>query len=72
MIDANGQFPSSDELVLGAAKQSITKKAGDLMCPDHKKKATITITGRTLKDMSVNINACCDKFNGVVSKRIRG
>jgi hypothetical protein len=72
MIDANGHFPSSDDLILGAAKKSITNKAGDLVCPDHKKKATLTITGRTLRDMSVNINACCDKFNAVVSKRIRG
>jgi hypothetical protein len=72
MIDEHGHFPTSDELILGAAKQSITKKAGDLVCPDHKKKATLTFMGKRVKDMSVNINACCDKFNAVVSKRIRG
>ena len=72
MTEANGHFPSADELVLGAAKQSIMKKAGDLVCPDHNKKATLTIMGKTLREMTVNINACCDKFSGVVSKRIRG
>ena len=71
-MDVIGQFPTNDDLVLGAAKKSITNKAGDLVCPEHKKKATLTFMGKTLRDMSVNINACCDKFNAVVSKRIRG
>ena len=74
MIDVktDGQFPSSNDLVLAAAKKAITNKAGDLICPEHEKKATLTFMGKTVREMSVNINTCCDKFNAVVSKRIRG
>jgi hypothetical protein len=73
MIDIiiEGELPDPEKFILESVKKAIIEKAGNLLCPDHKEMATLTFKGNNIKDLSVNIHACCDKFNAIITERIK-
>ena len=70
-IKVEGEFPDAEKFILESIKKTWIEKAGDPLCPDHKKMATLTFKGNAIKDLSVNVNTCCEKFNAIIMNRLK-
>ena len=71
-IKYQGKLLDPEKFIIEGVKGIISEKAGDLLCPDCKELAIITIKVESVENYNVHIHTCCDKFNAVISKRIKG
>jgi hypothetical protein len=64
-------------VVAGAASETIEEfkqrtlnKLHDVRCPDHKQSPRLSFRGTTLRDVSIQMNACCEKLAELANQKI--
>jgi hypothetical protein len=51
-------------------KQRTLKKLDDVRCPDHHQVPRLSFRGATLRDVSIQMNACCAKLAALANQKI--
>lgn len=59
--------PSLDEF-----KVHTREKLRDLRCPDHCQPPRLKFHGSTLRDISIQMSACCEKLAALANEKIAG
>ncbi len=55
-----------------AFREHTSRKLRGVLCPDHKQAPRLKFRGDTLRDISIQISACCDKLSTIANDRIAG
>jgi hypothetical protein len=53
-------------------KARTREKLQDVRCPDHRQPPRITFHGSTLRDVTVQMSACCAKLAALANQKIAG
>jgi len=53
-------------------KQRTLEKLRGVCCPDHKQSPRLKFRGSTLRDVSIQMSACCDKLAALANQKIAG
>jgi hypothetical protein len=53
-------------------KDQTREKLADLRCPDHRQAPRLKFHGSTLRDISIQMSACCDKLAALANRKIAG
>jgi hypothetical protein len=51
-------------------KERTLDKLRDVRCPDHKQAPRVSFRGTTLRDVSIQVNACCEKLAALANEKI--
>jgi hypothetical protein len=51
-------------------KRRTLDKLHDVRCPDHKQAPRLNFRGATLRDVSIQMSACCDKLADLANQKI--
>jgi hypothetical protein len=51
-------------------KQHTARKVRDLRCPVHGQKPRLRFQGATLRDVTVQMSACCERLIGMANQKI--
>jgi hypothetical protein len=51
-------------------KERTLNKLRDVRCPDHNQTPRVNFHGRTLRDVSIQISACCQKLAALANQKI--
>jgi hypothetical protein len=51
-------------------KERTKNKIRDLRCPDHRQSPRLRFQGSTLRDISIQMSACCDKLIAMANLKI--
>jgi hypothetical protein len=51
-------------------KQRTLKKLDDVRCPDHHQLPRLSFRGATLRDVSIQMSACCAKLAALANEKI--
>jgi hypothetical protein len=51
-------------------KERTARKLRDLRCPDHRQGPRLRFHGASLRDISIQMTACCDKLIALANQRI--
>jgi hypothetical protein len=51
-------------------KAQTLEKIGDLRCPDHRQAPRLKFHGSTLRDVTIQMTACCDKLAELANRKI--
>jgi hypothetical protein len=51
-------------------KERTARKVRDLRCPDHRRGPRLKFHGASLRDISIQMSACCDKLIVLANQRI--
>ena len=51
-------------------KQHTARKLSDVRCPDHKQSPRLNFRGSTLRDVTIQVSACCDKLSAMANERL--
>jgi hypothetical protein len=49
----------------------ITSTVGDARCPEHGQQPSITVSGTSLEDLSINVSGCCQKLIDTVKDKLK-
>ena len=53
-------------------KEYTAGKVRDLRCPDHRQAPRLRFHGASLRDISIQMSACCDKLITLANQKIAG
>jgi hypothetical protein len=53
-------------------KQQTIAKLRDVRCPDHHQPPRLLFRGSTLRDISIQLSACCEKLAALANQKIAG
>ena len=53
-------------------KEQTLLKLRDLRCPDHKQPPRLKFHGATIRDISIQMSACCEKLAALANQKIAG
>jgi hypothetical protein len=53
-------------------KEQTLRKVRDVRCPDHKQPPRVRFMGATLRDITIQMSACCAKCAELANLRIAG
>ena len=53
-------------------KARTLRKLEDVRCPDHKQPPRLRFQGSTLRDVSIQLSACCEKLAALANQKIAG
>ncbi len=53
-------------------KQQTLAKLRDVRCPDHQQPPRLRFHGSTLRDISIQMSACCEKLAELANLKIAG
>ena len=53
-------------------KEETARKLRGLRCPDHQQAPRLRFHGGSLRDISIQMSACCEKLIAVANQRIAG
>jgi hypothetical protein len=53
-------------------KEQTREKLRDLRCPDHRQPPRLKFHGSTLRDIRIQMSACCDKLAALANEKIAG
>jgi hypothetical protein len=53
-------------------KQQTLRKLQDVRCPDHHQQPRLQFHGSTLRDVTIQMKACCEKLAAIANQRIAG
>lgn len=62
------QEPEAD--VLEKTRASIVRKAAHLRCKNHHRAAHVLLTGRSIRNFDIQVEACCSEFAAIVAKAL--
>jgi hypothetical protein len=72
-----GAVAGAAGVVGGAASETVEEfkrrtldKLHDVRCPDHKQAPRLNFRGATLRDVSIQMSACCDKLADLANQKI--
>jgi len=51
-------------------KRRTLNKLHDIRCPDHKQAPRLSFRGATLRDVSIQMSACCEKLATLANEKI--
>ena len=51
-------------------KERTLHKLRDVRCPDHKQAPRVNFRGATLRDVSIQVSACCEKLAALANEKI--
>jgi len=51
-------------------KDRTARKLRDLRCPDHRQSPRLRFHGASLRDISIQMSACCDKLIALANQKI--
>jgi hypothetical protein len=51
-------------------KERTASKLSDLRCPDHHQPPRLKFQGASLKDINIQMSACCNKLIDLANRRI--
>ncbi|HEY4360414.1 MAG TPA: hypothetical protein VGN17_05580 [Bryobacteraceae bacterium] len=51
-------------------RESTQRKLRDVRCPDHRQPPRIKFQGSTLRDVTIQMTACCNKLAGLANRAI--
>ena len=51
-------------------KQHTARKLSDVRCPDHKQSPRVNFRGSSLRDVTIQVSACCDKLSAMANERL--
>jgi len=57
---------------LEAFKEHTSHKLCDVLCPDHKQAPRLKFRGESLREVSIQISACCDKLSAMANAAVAG
>lgn len=53
-------------------KEQTREKLRDVRCPDHKQSPRLKFHGATLRDVTIEMSACCEKLAALANQKIAG
>jgi hypothetical protein len=53
-------------------KAQTLQKLENVRCPDHKQPPRLRFHGSTLRDVSIQMSACCEKLAALANQKIAG
>jgi len=53
-------------------KRETLRKLQDVRCPDHHQPPRLNFRGSTLREISIQLRACCDKLAAIANRKIAG
>ena len=53
-------------------KARTLRKLEDVRCPDHKQPPRLRFQGSTLRDVEIQMTACCEKLAALANQKIAG
>jgi len=53
-------------------KEQTREKLRELRCPDHQQSPRLKFHGSTLRDISIQMSACCHKLAALANEKIAG
>ncbi len=59
-----------DVLIFERLVEELDKSVGTIECPDHKQNASLLISGKSLCDISIVAQGCCEVFAKKVQEKI--
>jgi hypothetical protein len=62
--------PTATSETIEEFKRRTLDKLHDLRCPDHKQAPKLNFRGATLRDVSIQMSACCDKLADLANQKI--
>jgi hypothetical protein len=60
-----------DRVGVEQIREQMRKKLEGLRCPEHDQVPQLEITGSSLKDLKVNIRACCDALRARAARALK-
>lgn len=60
-----------ESAVLGEVQDSIKKSVGSIRCKEHGSAPKITVNGRNLDNLSIEVNGCCDALIEQVTAKLK-
>jgi hypothetical protein len=62
--------PTATSETIEEFKRRTLDKLHDVRCPDHKQAPRLNFRGATLRDVSIQMSACCDKLAELANQKI--
>jgi hypothetical protein len=62
--------PTATSETIEEFKQRTLDKLHDVRCPDHNQAPRLNFRGATLRDVSIQMSACCDKLADLANQKI--
>ncbi|MCX0424824.1 hypothetical protein RDV79_23225 (plasmid) [Aeromonas dhakensis] len=69
-ITPGGLKNAIEAAVLSGIEQNIKKSIGSIRCREHGQHPTILVKGRSLDNLSIHVNGCCDELIEEVKKKL--
>lgn len=59
-----------EDAVLAKVKEQMTQKLANLRCPQHDQVPKLEMEGNSLKNLKIQIRACCDYMRGEAQRAL--